>query len=202
MKIDSKDTVESVMLENAAVFNLANNAIYEQLKDRECPKYVPMRLKFGIRDRKIRARSVREITMQELDTLQNTLSGYKYFEKALAVMLSIDEADVKNLRFLWAYRYFIEILKELKDTANKWKSLKLPPTKEERAAKVKRTPIGIFGICQSYAEAMGGGPKGVHDAWETPWVEIFSYMQQKYYDALEQRRMIENSRKSQSNGHR
>lgn len=193
MTITHKDTVSRVMVENSAIFNLANNSIYEELKDREKAVFVPLSRKMRP-DKVLPARSVKAITMQELDTIQNNLTGYEYFEKVLAVMLKIDEKEVKDLRFLYAYRYFIEVLKELKDVAKLWGSLKLPLTAQERKAKVKRPNVGLFGICQSYNEAMGGGPNGVQDAWQRPWVEVFSYMQQKYYDTLEQRRMMEQSR--------
>lgn len=194
MKISPKDTVQSVMIEHSAIFSLCNDRLYEELKDRKKVDFVPMHISFR-KDRMLKCRSVNAISMQELDTIQNNLSGYEYFEKTLAVMLKIDESQVRDLRFLYAYRYFIEILRELKEVGKKWNSLKLPLTNEERKAKVKRPNVGLFGLCQSYNESMGGGPNGVQDAWQRPWIEIFNYMQQKYYDALEQRRMIELGKK-------
>ncbi len=194
MNISAKDTVKSVMVDNSAIFALGNNLIYEALRDRKKTDFVPLSRGL-LADKHIPTRSVKEITMQELDTIQNNLSGYEYFEKALAVMLNIEEREVVNLRFLHAYRYFIEILHELKEVAKMWGSLKLPLTAEERRAKVKRPNATLYGICQSYAEAMGGGPKGVQDAWTTPWVEVFNYMQTKYYDVLEQRKMMEQAKR-------
>lgn len=189
MTITKRDTVEDIMLKQAALFNMGSDRIYNTVKDIEAPLFVALRQR-GRPDKKLAPRSVNVITMQELDTIENRKTGYDYFKTCLAVMLEIDEEEVKNLRFLRAFRYFLEVQKELKQAAKEWKRLNLPLTPEERRAKVKRPNRGMLSICRQYVQLMSGAATR-EEAWTTPWRIIHEAFEGSFYDTLEQRRYHE-----------
>lgn len=190
IQITPQSTVREVMIQNNVLFNIAQAQIFENVKDRELPEYVSVTPQREPRKR-LPVRKVAEISMRELDTIECRTTGYEYFEKVLAVMLRIEEREVQHLGFIRAYRYFLEVNRELKDVAKKWASLKIPSNGKK--IKIKRPNRGMLPVVQQYVQIMNGAVSP-EDAWGTPWVEVFVAMESKYYDALEQIKNAEQSK--------
>uniref|UniRef100_UPI00405650B4 hypothetical protein n=1 Tax=Alistipes sp. TaxID=1872444 RepID=UPI00405650B4 len=188
MIISSSSTVKEVMLKDFALFDMAQDRIFEKVQNYELPTHLHLKRWHG--DRKLKTRRVSEITMQELDAIEHRSGGFEDFAKTLSVMLELKEEDVLNLRFIEAFRYFIEVNKELKAVAKRWASLKMPLTAKERKAKVKRPNRGMLAVCRQYVQSMNGAIT-TQEAWETPWVEVYEAFESAYFDALEQRKAHE-----------
>lgn len=188
MEIKPEHTVGDIMMKKVALFSLGNDRIYNAIKDLPIPEHIGLRTGLIAPNKSIPVRSVHELTMQELDAIQNRKTGYDYFCTCLAVMLKIEEEDVQKLQFIRSYRYFLNIQKELKMVAKEWKKLEMPLRKEEKQAKVKRPNRGLVSMCRQYVQLMNGSVT-TEQAWETPWRIVYEAFEGAFYDNLEQRRL-------------
>lgn len=202
MKITAKDTVGDVILKNAALFKLGAGRIAAQLDKRPAPEYVTMRRRWRF-DKSLPVRNVDLITMGELDAIQQQPLTYEHFERVLGVMLGfvrfnktkngepmwedgfeVDSEKIRNLRFIRAFRYYIEIQKQLQRVAKKWKTLEMPKGKK-KPSKVKRHYYGLHSICQEFCNMIHSYK--IEDVWNIKWVVVFTRFQKMKEDNMQQR---------------
>ena len=187
MIIKPKDTIKNVLIRRAATFNLRSVEITSAIRNMVVPEYCLLRRPI-LRDRKIKVRNPRSMTMRDLAVLDNTDTSSDYLIRTLAQMLGISKDDVLNLRFIRAYRYFIECADTLSMISKKFASLKIEPTKEERAAQVSRPNRGIAAVVRKYIQIMNGAvsPKEVYDM---EWSVVYEAFESTTNDIIEQRNM-------------
>lgn len=203
MIIRKSDTVADVILRNSALFSLGVKQITEQIAERPAPTYIAMR-QCGWFDKRFEARSVDGLTMGELDAIEQHLPTLEHFEQVLAVMLGlyrfnkvvngipdwtagtmIDRAAVRRLRFIRAYRYFIEVEKQLQAVGKAWKKLEMPKGKDAPSA-IKRPNRGMQAVCREYIQLMQGAVTTAQ-AWNTPWPIVYEAFEDQKYKNLRQR---------------
>lgn len=197
------DTVADVILRNGALFSMGVPQITEQIAERPAPTYIPMRRR-GWFDKKLKTRNIDSITMGELDTIEQHLPTLEHFEQVLAVMLGlykfkkvtngipdwtagieINNAAVHRLRFIRAYRYFIEIENQLKTVGKAWKKLEMPKGKDS-VTTIKRPNRGMQSVCREYIQLMQGAVT-TEQAWNTPWPIVYEAFEDQKYKNLRQR---------------
>lgn len=207
MKITHKDTVADVVLNNAALFKMGMANLTKIIADRPVPDYIPMRRR-GWFDKKLPARSVDFITMGELDAIEQHLPTFEHFEQVMAVMLglykfnkyknglpdwtfgiTIDHDAILRLRFIRAYRYFIETKKQLEVVGKAWKKLEMPKGKESTSA-IKRPNRGMQSVCREYVQLMQGSTT-TEQAWNTAWPIVYEAFEDQKFDNLQQREAYE-----------
>lgn len=216
MIIMKRDTVADVIIRNGALFSLGVKHITEQIAGRPAPTYIPMRRR-GWFDKRFEARSVDSITMGELDAIEQRLPTLEQFEQVLAVMLGlykfnkmvdgipdwtagieIDRASVYRLRFIRAYRYFIEIEKQLQTVGKAWKRLEMPKGKDAPTT-IKRPNRGMQSVCREYIQLMQGAVTTTQ-AWNTPWPIVYEAFEDQKYKNLRQREEHERMRAKAAGG--
>lgn len=187
MIIKPKDTIRNVLIQRAAIFNLRSVEITSAIRNMGVPEYCLLRRTI-IRDRKIQVRSPRFMTMRDLAVLDNTDTSSDYIIRTLSQMLGLSKDDVLNLRFIRAYRYFLECVDTLSMISKKFESLKIEPTKEERAAQVSRPNRGIASVVRKYVQIMNGAvsPDQVYDM---EWSVVYEAFESTTNDIIEQRNM-------------
>lgn len=188
MTITPRHTVKEICTGNATLFAMGNERIFAEIK--ALPKVEELRLRRGRRyskDQVISARSLSGITMLELDILNKT-DDKRYFFKLLSVMLNISENEVGNLRFIRAYRYFIECIDQLGKIAKKWAELEMPMTAEEQQTHVKQPNRGMVSVCRQYAQLMGGSVR-FDDVWNMPWGIVYEAFEAERCKNLQMRKM-------------
>lgn len=203
MKITSRDTVADVVMRNNALFSLGARQITEIIAERPAPTYILMRRR-GWFDKKLEARTVDGITMGELDAIEQRLPTLEHFEQVLAVMLGlyqfkkdingapewtsgieIDHDAVHRLRFIRAYRYFIDIEKQLEAVGKAWKKLEMPKGKKSSSG-IQKPNRGMQSVCREYVQLMQGAVT-TSQAWNTPWPIVYEAFENEKYNILRQR---------------
>lgn len=187
MIIEPKDTIRNVLIKRAAIFNLRSVEITSAIRNMEVPEYCLLRRPI-LRDRKIQVRNPRFMTMRDLAVLDKTDTSSDYIIRTLSQMLGLSKDDVLNLRFIRAYRYFLECVDTLSMISKKFESLKIEPTKEERAAQVSRPNRGIASVVRKYVQIMNGAvsPDQVYDM---EWSVVYEAFESTTNDIIEQRNM-------------
>ena len=187
MIIKPKDTIRNVLIKRAAIFNLRSVEITSAIRNMGVPEYCLLRRPI-LRDRKIQVRNPRFMTMRDLAVLDKTDTSSDYIIRTLSQMLGLSKDDVLNLRFIRAYRYFLECVDTLSMISKKFESLKIEPTKEERAAQVSRPNRGIASVVRKYVQIMNGAvsPDQVYDM---EWSVVYEAFESTTNDIIEQRNM-------------
>lgn len=187
MIIRPQDTIEDILIRKASLFNLRSTEITKAIQNMEVPEYCILRRRF-LPDKKIKARAPRFMTMRDLAVLDNTDTSSDYLIRTLSQMLGLSKDDVLNLRFIRAYRYFLECVDTLSMISKKFESLKIEPTKEERAAQISRPNRGIASVVRKYVQIMNGAvsPDQVYDM---EWSVVYEAFESTTNDIIEQRNM-------------
>ena len=211
MRITPKDTIAGIIEQNSALFGMGAARITEQLKELPNCDRVFIKRKFWF-DRQIATRSAAGITMGELDAIEKRAPSYEYFQNVLAVRLGlvkfkknlsngqpdwnsgykIYSDKIGKMRFIRAYKYFMEVQKELDGIAKAWKKLEMPDDNLKRS-KIKRPNRGMTAICRKYCQLMDGAVRP-EEVWNIPWATVYEAFESCKYDNMEQRAAYEASK--------
>lgn len=209
MTITSKDTIADVIRTNGTLFKLGIKEITNQIKMLPNPETITLRHKI-LPTKKIKARSVADATIGELDVLNDRTTAEKYFFNVIGVMLGfvrfnktlpdgnpdwvagweIEEKNILNLCFIEAFRYFIQIQTELEGAAKAWGTL----GKWDKKRRKKRPDRGLISICRQYCRLVEGAVKPV-EVWNLPWPMVFEAFESCDYDNKEQAEAYESTKK-------
>lgn len=187
MIIRPQDTIEDILIRKASLFNLRSTEITKAIQNMEVPEYCILRRRF-LPDKKIKARAPRFMTIYDLAVLDKTSKSSDYVIKVLSRMLAINNDQVLHLRFVRAYRYYLECIETLAAISKKFESLKIEPTKEEREAQIDRPNRGITAVVRKYVQIMNGAvsPDQVYDM---EWSVVYEAFESTTNDIIEQRNM-------------
>lgn len=213
MKIKPSYTVAKVLKHNNALFSLGSARITKEIESLPEPQYVSQK-KWWVFNRKIKSRPIASITLGELDAINSREDNTRYFINTLGIMLGlvrfkkhlpngdpdwlsgweIDEKAVGKLKFIRAFRYFIQIQKDLDKIAQTWRKL---GTWRKDKKQSNRPNRGLASICRQLCQLMNGSIK-LPEAWNTPWSIAFEAFENCDLDNKEQHDAYESAKRKNS----
>lgn len=197
MIITPRHTVADVLLAKATLFNIVGERLTAKVKERPLPSKIPMYWCGFVRKRY----SVRHIgfsldgpaiTLGELHQLQRFESqGLEAFTRIVGVMLRLPEEKVLKLQFIGAYKYFLEIVEELKQVAQAFATLKIPEDLKTNSDRIVYAELPSRGIPDLVSEFVGFMPQYAHkDVYNLPWVVVFREFQRRWRNNVNERKRM------------
>lgn len=203
MIIKPNDTVRDILRNRATLFNMAREQLDAQITAEACPRFVPV-IWWGVWVGGYRTRSVgfdlyeEAITLRELERLQHFEGNdVDAFVNTLSVMLRIPPRKVWRLQFLGAYRYFLEVMAELKKVAQAFDTLKLPNELRLPEDGNKYTEIPSRGIADIVLRFTRGTQYTEDMAYRLRWIYVFRELQLQWEENCNQRKRIIDERTKQ-----
>lgn len=195
MIISKSHTVEDVLFREVTLFNLAKERITEEVRKCECPTVIPafytplFKLTYKVRHIGF-SLDEPSITLGELYKLQQIgTDGGETLCNALAIILKVPASRVRKMHFISAYRYFLEIMAELGQVAEGFKSLSIPQELMMEADKVKYAELPSRGIPDLVSEFVGFMPQYTHqEAYNLSWVVVFREFQRRWATNVNERK--------------
>lgn len=203
MIIKPTDTVRDILRNRATLFNMAREQLDAQIAGEACPRFVPV-IWWGVWVGGYRTRSVgsdlyeEAITLRELERLQHFEGNdVDAFVNTLSVMLRIPPHKVWRLQFLGAYRYFLEVMTELKKVAKAFDTLKLPIELRLPEDGNKYTEIPSRGIADLVLRFTRGTQYTEEMAYRLRWIYVFRELQLQWEENCNQRKRLIDERTKQ-----
>lgn len=197
MIIGKHTTVSDVLLNGVSLFNSKSEQITAEVMKCDCPAKIPAYLTAVWRTY-YKARHIGfsldepSITLGELYQLQRiSTNGTEALINTLSIMLKVPENKVWRMHFISAYRYFLEIMKELGQVAEGFKSLTIPPELRIEADSAKFADLPNRGIPDLVCEFVGFMPQYKHEeVYRLSWVVVFREFQRRWRDNVNERKRL------------